>query len=132
MKNISLPFMLALLLIGTITLSCDKEANLKPEGSLSPIVETELPDHGNVGEEINFIVSHAVFNGCGYYSSQRTTRIGNTLTVSFYAEYREGFCTMNIPILKTNYEFKPTKAGTYTFKFNAGEAGYLTRTIVIN
>ena len=123
--------MLLPLFIAIISISCDDEGNAKPEGSISPIVETELPDKGTAGQEINFFVSRAVFNGCGYYSSQETTQIGNILTVTFYAAYREGVCTMNIPVLKTNYTFTPKNAGTYTFKFNSGESGYLTRTIVI-
>lgn len=122
----------ALLLIGTICLSCDNDDDIKPIGSISPIVDAELPTVGEVGQEINFIVSHAVFNGCGYYSSEETTQIGNTFTVTFYAQYREGFCTMDIPIRKTNYKFSPTKAGTYTFKFNSGETEYLVKTIEID
>jgi len=123
---------ISILFIATINLSCDKQDDLKPRGSLSPIVDAELPTVGNVGQEINFIVSHAVFNGCGYYSSQETTQIGSTLIVTFYAQYREGFCTMDIPIRKTNYKFIPTRTGTYIFKFNSGETGYLTRTILID
>jgi hypothetical protein len=122
----------SLLLIGIISLSCDNEDDKKPMGSISHIVDVELPAVGNVGEEINFIVSHAVINGCGYYSSQETTQIGNALMVTFYAQYREGGCTMDVPILKTNYKFIPTKTGTYTFKFNSGKTGYLVKTIQID
>jgi hypothetical protein len=123
---------ISILLIGTASLSCDNEDEKKPIGSVSPIVDAELPTVGNVGQEINFMVSHAVFNGCGYYSSQETTQIGSTFIVTFYAQYREGFCTMDIPIRKTNYKFISTQTGTYTFKFNSGETGYLVKTIQIN
>lgn len=122
----------SILLIGTISISCDNKEDLNPIGSISPIVDAELPPIGNVGQEINFMVNHAVFNGCGYYSSQETTQIGSTLIVTFYAQYHEGFCTMDIPIRKTNYKFTPTKTGTYTFKFNSGETEYLVKTIQID
>ena len=122
----------SLLLIGIFSLSCDNEDDKKPIGSISPIVDVELPTVGNVGQEINFIVSHGVSNGCGYYSSQETTQIGSALIVTFYAQYREGGCTMDAPIRKTNYKFIPTKTGTYTFKFNSGETGYLVKTIEID
>jgi len=125
-------FLTALLLIGSICLSCDNEDENKLMGSISPIVEAELPTVGKVGQEINFIVSHLVFNGCGYYSSQETTQIGNTFTVTFYAEYRDGVCTTDIPTRKTNYKFSPTKADTYTFRFNSGETSYLVKSIEIH
>jgi hypothetical protein len=120
-----------ILIAGLLSVSCDETGEVNHTKSISPIIETELPQSGNVGQEINFIVHHAVFNGCGYYSSQETIKIGNTIRVAFYAEYREGFCTMDIPIRKTNYKFTPTVAGTYTFIFNSGDAGYLTQTIII-
>src|SRR5690349_9452899 len=119
-------FLFACMLIGAINLSCDDGS---PIGSISPIVEAELPTFGNVGQEVDFMVSHAVFNGCGYYSSQETTQMGNTLIVTFYAQYHDGVCTMDIPIRKRAYTFMPTKAGLYTFMFNGGEAGYLIKTI---
>jgi hypothetical protein len=120
-----------ILLIGTINISCHDEDDPRPIGSLSPIVDAELPGVGSVGKEINFMVSHAVFNGCGYYSSQETTQSGRILTITFYAQYHEGLCTMDIPIRKTNYSFIPKMAGTYTFNFNSGEQGYLVKTIQI-
>jgi hypothetical protein len=120
------------LLIGTISTSCENDGERKLAGSISPIVDAELPTGSTVGQEINFMVSHAVFNGCGYYSSHETIQIGNTLVVTFYAQYREGFCSMDIPIRKTNYKFIPTKIGTYTFEFNSGETEYLVKTIQID
>lgn len=122
-----------ILLVGAINPSCDNEDNKIPTGTISPIVDAELPASGKVGQTINFIVSHAVFNGCGYYSSQETTRIGHTLIVTFYAQYpKDRFCTMDVPVRKTNYTFTPAKTGTYTFKFNGGETGHLIKTIRID
>ncbi|MDQ3395950.1 MAG: hypothetical protein M3512_17845 [Bacteroidota bacterium] len=115
--------------IGIIVISCDKE--VISQESISPIIKTDLPESGEVGQEIVITVSHAVYNGCGYYSSQKTIQTRNTFFVSFYANYGEGICTMNIPILKTSYKFTPKNTGTYTFKFNSGENDYLTQTIII-
>lgn len=121
---------LIIFVIGTIAISCDEEVKI-PE-SLSPIVETDLPATGNVGQEIIVTVKHGVYNGCGYYSSQKTEQSGNTFFVTFYAKYRDGVCPMNAPILETPYKFKPNIGGTYTFKFNRGEEDSLTQTIIIN
>jgi hypothetical protein len=118
-------------MIGIILISCDKGVKI-PE-SLSPIVETDLPETGNIGEEIIITVKHGVYNGCGYYSSQKTIKDGNTLFVTFYAKYGESVCPMNAPILETPYKFTPNTSGTYTFKFNRGEVDNdLTQTIIIN
>lgn len=118
--------------MAAIHLSCDNDNDPEPVGSLSPIVDAALPAEGNVGTEISFEVSHAVFSGCGYYSSQKTTRTGKILNVTFYAQYCGDICSMNVPVLKTNYTFTPTTEGTYTFMFNGGEAGYVTKTILVN
>jgi hypothetical protein len=75
-----------------------------------------LPSEGNLGEDIDFIISHAVFNGCGYYSREEIIRNGNMLMVTFYAKYHEGFCTQDIPIRKTHYKYIPTQKGLHTFK----------------
>ena len=117
-------------MIGTILISCDEDVKI-PE-SLSPVVGTDLPETGNVGQEIIFTVKHGVYNGCGYYSSQKTIRDGNNLFVTFYSKYREGICPMNAPILETPYKFTPSTSGTYTFKFKRGEEDDLTQTIIIN
>jgi len=119
-------------LVLALSLACDRAENVEPVGQISPIVATDLPEHGSVGEEISFTVSHIVFNGCGYFSSQKTHRTGNIFIVTYYAQYRDGICTMNIPTLKTNYIFTPSKAGIYTFKFNGGDNGYLIQTIVVD
>jgi len=118
------------LLLVTILSSCEKDDIITE--SISPIIETDLPESGKVGQEIVINVSHAVYNGCGYYSSQRTIQNGKTLTVTFNAKYREGFCTMNIPILKTQYKFTLSNSGTYTFRFNSGQGDFLTQTITID
>ena len=129
--NSKIPMLVLILLTGTINLSCSTSGDLKPTASLSPIVDTELPILGKVGQEINFTVSHAVYSGCGYYAYQETNKVGTTLTVTFFAQYRTGFCSQDIPILKTNYKFIPNQTGIYTFKFNKGQAGFLVQTILI-
>ena len=119
-----------ILIIGSIIISCDKDVII-PE-SLSPIVETDLPETGTVGQEIIITVKHGVYNGCGYYSSQKTIQNGNTQAVTFYAKYRTGVCSMNVPILETPYKFTPKITGTYTFKFNRGAEAELIQTILIH
>jgi hypothetical protein len=124
-------FLVLLLFIGVLVGACKDEEYIDPAESLSPIVDVTLPEVGYVNQEINFIVSHAVFNGCGFYSSRKTIMAGNSLVVTFYAKYRDGICTMDIPIRKTNYQFMPKRKGTYTFKFNKGDNTFLTKEIII-
>jgi hypothetical protein len=123
---------LLILLWGAIAISCETEESIPDPGSVSPVIETDLPPTGTTGEQIAITVSHVVSDGCGYYSSQRTVQSGNTFIVTFYAKYREGPCTYNIPVLKTPYTFTPVQEGTYTFKFKGVDGTYLTQTIVVH
>jgi hypothetical protein len=88
--------------------------------SVSPIIDTELPSTTNLGTTVSFKIYHAVFNGCGEYSRQETTRDGQTITVKFYGKYPDcKMCSDNIPTLETIYHFEPEENGDYYFKFFA-------------
>jgi hypothetical protein len=121
---------LTLLLCSTLLLSCNKEE--EPLGILSQIIETELPTTGKVGENIEFLISHAVMTSCGFYSNQKTTQNKFEVTVTFYAEYIGLACLHWAPPRQTIYSFKPTKKGEYTFRFNQGSEGFLVQTITID
>lgn len=119
-------------LLFILLLSCSDDSDPEIDPSLSPIVETTLPESTDVGQKITFTVRHAVFSGCGYFESQKTTRIGKQLYITFYAGYRDGACTMNIPILETDYSYTFSEPGVYTFNFNEGEGNFLKQTITVN
>ncbi|KXK28319.1 MAG: hypothetical protein UZ12_BCD005001013 [Bacteroidetes bacterium OLB12] len=60
---------------------------ISTDESISPIIDTELPSSTTIGETISFKIYHVVFNGCGEYSRQETTRDGKTISVKFYGKY---------------------------------------------
>jgi hypothetical protein len=97
------------------TSSCD---NFSTRETISPIIATDLPSTSTVGETITFKIYHVVFNGCGQYSRQESTRDGKVITVKFYGKYPNGkICPDNIPTLETNYNFEVTEKGDYYFRF---------------
>lgn len=130
MRSISI----LLTLVGFIFLSCSKE-----EDGVSPlnsypvaVVQVNAPEAASVGETVTATVFFSVNNGCGEFGSFEATRSGNTITVKVYPHYREGFCTQAFVTREVTYTYKPEKAGTYTFKFWAGEDQYITKSIVIH
>lgn len=98
-----------------VFLSCDC---ISTDESVSPIIDTELPSTTTIGTTVSFKIYHVVFNGCGEYSRQETTRNGRTITVKFYGKYPNcRACDDNIPTLETIYKFKVVEKGDYYFKF---------------
>ncbi|WP_162051985.1 hypothetical protein [Pontibacter pamirensis] len=120
-------------LIGFILMSCSKEEqtvsplNARP----APVVQVDAPETASFGENVTVTVYFLVNNGCGEFGSFEATRSGNTITVEVYPHYREGFCTQALETREVIYTYKPEEAGTYTFKFWAGEDQFITKTIVI-
>ncbi len=93
---------------------------ISTDESISPIIDTELPSSTTIGETISFKIYHVVFNGCGEYSRQETTRDGKTISVKFYGKYPNcKMCPDNIPTLETTYRFEAKEKGDYYFKFYA-------------
>jgi hypothetical protein len=108
---IQFSFVLALLSF----MSCNP---FKTKESISPIIDTDLPSTGSVGEKISFKIQHVVFNGCGKYSRHETTRDGKVITVKFYGKYPEAkICPDNIPTLETYYTFEIKEKGDHYFRF---------------
>jgi hypothetical protein len=98
-----------------VTVSCEC---LSTDESISPIIDTELPETTTVGTTVSFKVFHVVFNGCGEYARQVTTRDDRTITVRFYGKYPScKMCPDNIPTLETVYTFPALEQGDFYFKF---------------
>jgi len=98
-----------------VLLSCEC---LSTDESISPIIDTELPSTTTIGTTVSFKIYHVVFNGCGEYSRQETTRDGRTITVKIYGKYPNcKMCPDNIPTLETIYQFEAKEKGDYYFKF---------------
>ncbi|WP_147294171.1 hypothetical protein [Pontibacter diazotrophicus] len=127
----TIPILFAL--IGFVLLSCSKEEeSVSPlDAYPAPVVQVDAPETASVGENVTVTVYFSVNNGCGEFGSFEATRNGNTITVKVYPHYREGFCTQAFVTREVTYTYKPEEAGTYTFKFWAGEDQYLTKNILV-
>jgi len=133
MKTNNLFYTFFLILIFPLLIACEDEAVAPQDetGSISPITGSDLPAEASLDETVRFTVRHIVFNGCGYYEREETKIEGKEVKVTFYAGYRDGICTMNIPTLETEYTFKPQEKGEYVFKFTGSEGNYLLDTLVV-
>jgi hypothetical protein len=91
---------------------------ISTDESISPIIDTELPTTITIGTTVSFKIYYVVFNDCGEYSRQETTRDGRTITVIIYGKYPNcKMCPDNIPTLETIYKFEAMEKGDYYFKF---------------
>jgi hypothetical protein len=102
-----------------------------PASSPAPVVKVEAPETAQKGESVAVKFYFLVNNGCGEFGSLEAEQSGTTVTVTVYPHYREGFCTQAITTREAIYTFKPENSGTYTLKFWAGNAQYITETIVV-
>lgn len=96
-----------------------------------PVISADVPAIGNVNKIIPIKIKFNVLNGCGSFDSLTETNLGNTKTISIKAKYEGCFCTQNIPIIETTYNFTPTKTGIYRFKFSKENGESLTYSINI-
>lgn len=103
------------LVIFVTLISCDRYSSRE---SISPIIATDLPSTSTVGETITFKIYHVVFNGCGQYSRQETSRDGKIITIKFYGKYpNEKICTAEISTIETYYNFEVKEKSDYYFRF---------------
>jgi len=113
--------------------TCEESENDEYVVSLSPIVSTTLPATGKVNVNLKFTVSHGATNGCARYAHNVTTTDGQDVYVTFYTQYpKNAYCTMNAPVLETEYSYKPAAVGEYTFHFKQSDGVYHTQKITIS
>ncbi|MCR4031515.1 MULTISPECIES: hypothetical protein [Flavobacterium] len=96
------------------------------------VISAQVPASGQVNQTIPIKIKFNVDNGCGSFSSISETNLGNTKTITIKAKYEGCFCTMNIPIIETTYNFTARTAGNYTLKFSKGDGSYVIYAININ
>jgi hypothetical protein len=127
--------LVAVFLITIGILSCNEDEKIHSDFTeeISPIVDTELPNNGEINKKVTFVINHGVYNGCGQYSRHETVTNGNDIFVTFFAKYPVNeICADIAPVRSTSYEFTPTLIGEYTFHFSQGGEEYLTDNIIVN
>lgn len=122
------------LLLSVIFFGCSKddEAALTLADFPVPVEKVEAGETDvSVGETVAITVTFVVNNGCGQFGRFEEQKSGTTTIVKVYPFYREGYCTQALMPVTAVYNFKPSKTGTYTIKFWAGEDQYITKTIQV-
>lgn len=116
-----------------LLVACERNAYLADcaYGDMAPVTNVSGANTAMVNQEILLEVSFGVTNGCGRFGSFDQVNSGNTSTIKVLAFYEGSFCTMNAPILKAEYKFIATHAGTYELKFDKGQGNYLIHTITV-
>ena len=100
--------------------------------SASGIIETALPEEGQVLETITFNVKHLGSSGCASYARTETLHDAFDIFVTYYQQIpAEATCTDNIITLNTAYVFVPPAVGEYTFHFKQSNSDYLEQKITI-
>jgi len=118
MKKIAL-----FLVLMTTLLSCSVDKADTYTNYVLPVDSYTLPETFKVGGSHEIKLKYQkptacyIYGGIYYYSEDKTRTIG------VYASVKDGeTCTGEVPPLtEVSFNFTPTTAGTYTFKFYKGE-----------
>jgi len=72
-------------------------------------------------------------DNCIGYSVRNVISVeGDTAYIVVKAIYEGCACTMNIPIITSQYHFESNASGIYNLAFKSGDEEYITHTITIN
>ncbi|MDX5482724.1 MAG: hypothetical protein LPK07_13670 [Hymenobacteraceae bacterium] len=120
------------LFLSFTAMSCDDDDDIKgPEREPATITEVQVPETANAGEPVPIEVSFTVRNECGRVSFFNENISGTTYTIRVYPIYLDQPCAQVINTITETYTFSPSRAGTYTLRFWAGEDQFIERTIVV-
>ena len=124
---------LSALLISYVIFSCTQESDDNCIGySVRNVISVEGDTCGLVNEVIDLDIRFAVMNGCGRFDSYLENFEGDTAYIVVKAIYEGCACTMNIPIITSQYHFESNASGIYNLAFKSGDEEYITHTITIN
>jgi hypothetical protein len=130
MKKLLHPLIL-LLLLALTGCSKDDDAEIIIEKEATPVVDVIIPEGATAGVPVPVKVYFVVNSGCGRFKRFSESINGNTYTIAVHPYYVSGPCTLNIPVLQSDYTFTPKTAGVYTFRFWQSHDKYLERTITV-
>ncbi len=100
-------------------MACNDADNCKRE-EMAPVVSVMADDTVKVNTTHQVNIRFQVNNGCGSFKRLKEGKTGNKIHIEVEALYKGCMCTMNLPILNTDYEFTPKTVGTYVLKFGSG------------
>lgn len=113
--------------------SCIKNTNSNNclSYQFAPVSNISGPVNGAVNQDINFILSFDIFNGCGQFGNIEESSIADTTTIKVNAKYQGCICTQVAGTLQKTYIFRTAQPGTYYFKFHQGNGNYLLHTLIV-
>ncbi len=125
--------LLGCLFSSVVLTNCDKKKNTSDclSYQVAPITNINGPSTGTVNQDINFILSFGIFNGCGQFGNIEHNSNADTTTIKVNAKYQGCVCTQIAGTLQTTYTFRSTQPGTYYFKFLQADANYLLDTLIV-
>ncbi len=116
---IRLTFMFALLLFSAFSCSKEDEEVVDPLDKYPAYISrVDAPETATVGSSIPITVYFNVNNGCGQFGSFKVEEKSDATYISVLTKYVGEICHQALVTRNVTYEFKPTAAGTYTFKFS--------------
>lgn len=87
-----------------------------------PVTEVAFPATFAENEVTEIPIKYALPDGCHRYYDLYYNKDSNTRTVAIVAvQAKQGACTQSVTTMTQILKFKPTLAGTYTFKFYKGK-----------
>ncbi|PKV66359.1 hypothetical protein BD749_1484 [Pontibacter ramchanderi] len=112
---------------------CSKEDAEPPaQERPAPIVRVEAPATAQAGEAVAMDIYFQVNGGCGQFGSFDISTSGKETVIRVVAKYRGKICTDDLPIRMAAYTFRPTEAGTYTFRFRSTtQVGFISKIIEV-
>ena len=117
----------ALVLLQT---ACNDTDNCRHE-EMATVLSVMASDTVKVNTSHVVNISFQVNNGCGSFKKLKESTTGNKIEIEVEAKYRGCICTMDLPILETDYEFKPKSTGTYLLEFGSGSTPDVIKTIEV-
>ncbi len=121
-----------LFLLTFAAFSCKSDDDARgPERNPAPVTAVQGPDTATVGQKIELQVSFEVRNECGrlgYFSKDARDK---TFTVYAHPIYSNNACAQVSKTVTAPFHFTMESAGTYTFKFWAGDGSFVTKIVEV-
>ena len=132
MKLIKLKLFI-LAFVATTVVSCDlggDDENICSSTLYAPATQVTGPSTATVNEQVTYAVSFNIANSCGAFSSF-TSSTGFPKQVAAVVNYNGCSCTPQNTTVTKNFQYTPTQAGTYEFKFVSGTNTFITKTLTV-
>lgn len=137
MKKFKLQSIALVVFLVTSLISCssDNDSNPTTEQSIfKSAFATEVtgPSTGKVNEELSYLVTFTVENGCGEFNKMTDVNIDKESGYQVEAKYPATCSTDTPQIRRTTYKVKSAVKGTFYLRFAKSETEFITTAVVIN